>query len=171
MIKYKKKIKTNEVDFKERVVSVNRVTKVVKGGRNFSFSSIIVIGNKKGIIGYGLGKANEVTNSILKGVEDAKKNKIKVPVLKGTIPHDVIGRFKGATVLLKPAGPGTGIIAGGGVRFIMEVLGVNNILSKSRGSSNLHNVVKSAFIALSQIRDPLTIAIHRGISIFKVFKG
>jgi len=171
MIKYKKRLKTNEIDLKEKVVSVNRVTKVVKGGRNFSFSAIVVVGNKKGIVGYGLGKANEVTNAISKGIEDAKKNLIKVPILNKTISHTVIGKFKGSLILLKPAGFGTGIIAGGGVRAIIEVLGISNILSKSKGSSNLHNVVKATFAALLKIRDPLTVAMHRGISIYKVFKG
>jgi len=171
MLKYKRIIKSNEIDLKERVVSINRVTKVVKGGRNFSFSTVVVVGNKKGVIGYGLGKANEVTSSILKGIEDAKKKLVKIPIIKGTISHNVLGRFKGSIVFLRPAGLGTGIIAGGGIRFIMEVLGVNNILSKSKGSSNSHNIVKATFAALLQIRDPLTVALHRGVSIYKVFKG
>lgn len=166
-----KKIKTNEIDLKEKVVSINRVTKVVKGGRNFSFSAVIVIGNKKGIIGYGLGKANEVTSAITKGIEDAKKKLIKIPIINETIPHQSTGRFKGGLVILKPASKGTGIIAGGSIRLILEMAGINNILSKSQGSSNPNNVVKATFKALNQIRDPFKIAKIRNISLKKLFEG
>lgn len=166
-----KKIKPGDYNLEEKVVAINRVTKVVKGGRNFSFSAVVVVGDGQGIVGYGLGKAQEVTGAITKGVEDAKKNLIKVPVLRGTLPHEVIGKFGGGSVLLKPASPGTGVIAGGGARIVLESAGIHNVLSKSKGSSNPHNVVKATFDALTQLRDPLTVASQRGISLDKVFNG
>jgi small subunit ribosomal protein S5 len=166
-----KKIKASEHNLEEKVVSVNRVTKVVKGGRNFSFAAIVVVGDGKGVVGYGLGKAQEVTDAITKGVEDAKKNLIKVPILRGTLPHEALGKFGGGSVLLKPAAPGTGIIAGGGARIVLESAGIQNVLSKSKGSSNPHNVVKATFQALLQLRDPITVAAQRGISLSKVFNG
>ena len=165
------KIKASEHNLEEKVVAVNRVTKVVKGGRNFSFAAVVVVGDGQGVVGHGLGKAQEVTDAITKGVEDAKKNLIKVPILRETVPHEVTGKFGGGTVLLKPASPGTGVIAGGGARIVLESAGVHNVLSKSKGSSNPHNVVKATFQALLQLRDPITVATQRGISLDKVFNG
>jgi small subunit ribosomal protein S5 len=166
-----KKIKASDFSLDEKVVSVKRVTKVVKGGRNFSFAAVVVVGDGNGIVGYGLGKAKEVTNAITKGVEDAKKNLIRVPVLRNTIPHTSVGKFGGGLVLLKPAAPGTGIIAGGGARVVLESAGVQNVLSKSKGSSNPHNVVRATFQALLQLRDPVTIASQRGVNLDKIFNG
>lgn len=166
-----KKLKASDFNLEEKVVSINRVTKVVKGGRNFSFAAVVVVGDGNGVVGYGLGKAKEVTDAITKGVEDAKKNLIKVPILRDTLPHETVGKFGGGTVLLKPASPGTGIIAGGGARLVLESAGVHNVLSKSKGSSNPHNVVKATFQALLQLRDPATVAAQRGISLDKVFNG
>jgi len=166
-----KKIKAGDVDFKDRLVSVNRVTKVTKGGRTFSFSAIVVIGNEDGVVGYGLGKAKEVTAAVDKGKEDAKKNLIRVPVLKGTIPHSQEGRYSGALVFLKPAAPGTGVIAGGAMRAVLESVGVKNVLAKSKGSSNPHSVVKATFDALAKMRDPYTVAQLRGVDLNKVFNG
>ncbi|MHA7877627.1 MAG: 30S ribosomal protein S5 [Bacteroidota bacterium] len=166
-----KKLKASDFNLEEKVVAINRVTKVVKGGRNFSFAAVVVVGDGNGVVGHGLGKAKEVTNAITKGVENAKKNLIKVPILRGTVPHTSIGRFGGGSVLLKPAAPGTGIIAGSGARIVLESAGVQNVLSKSKGSSNPHNVVKATFQALFQLRDPVTVASHRGIPLDKVFNG
>ena len=171
MIPIKKRIKASEIDLQEKVVAVKRVTKVVKGGRNFSFSAVIVVGDGKGVVGYGLGKANEVTDAIAKGVDNAKRNLIKVPILHETLPHEAIGKFGGGLILLKPAAPGTGVIAGGGARVVLESAGVHNVLAKSKGSSNPHNVVKATFKALVQLRDPMTVAAQRGISLDKVFNG
>ncbi len=164
-------IKPSELNLTEKVVAVNRVTKVVEGGRNFSFSAVVVVGDGKGVVGHGLGKAQEVTNAIAKGIEKAKKNLIKVPIMKGTVPHQATGKYGGGAVLIKPAAPGTGIIAGGGARVVLECAGINNVLSKSKGSSNPHNNVKATFQALSQMRDPVTVAAQRGISLDKVFNG
>lgn len=161
----------NDLELKDRLVAINRVTKVTKGGRTFSFSAIVVVGNENGIVGWGLGKAGEVTAAIAKGVESAKKNLIKVPVHKGTIPHEQIASFGGANVFLKPASHGTGVKAGGAMRAVLESVGVTDVLAKSKGSSNPHNLVKATIEALSELRDPKTIAQHRGISIEKVFKG
>ena len=171
MMQLKKIIKPSELNLTEKVVAINRVTKVVEGGRNFSFSAVVVVGDGKGIVGHGLGKAQEVTNAIAKGIENAKKNLIKVPILKGTVPHRATGRFGGGEVLIKPAAPGTGIIAGGGARVVLECAGINNVLSKLKGSSNPHNTVKATFQALSQMRDPITVAAQRGISLDKLFNG
>lgn len=166
-----KKVKASEIDLKERVVAIKRVAKVVKGGRRFSFSAIVVVGNGEGVVGYGLGKANEVTDAITKGIDDAKKNLVKVPIINGTVPHENIGKYSGGFVLLKPAAEGTGVIAGGAMRAVLESAGIHNVLAKSKGSSNPHNVVKATFDALTNMRDPITVAQHRGISLSKVFNG
>jgi small subunit ribosomal protein S5 len=166
-----RRVKTTDLDLKDRLVSIQRVTKVTKGGRTFSFSAIVVVGNEDGIVGYGLGKANEVTTAIAKGVEDAKKNLIKVPVYKGTIPHEQIAKYGGAKVFLKPASSGTGVKAGGAMRAVLESVGVRDVLAKSKGSSNPHNLVKATFNALLLLRDAFTIAQHRGITMEKVFNG
>ncbi|MBQ4433501.1 MAG: 30S ribosomal protein S5 [Bacteroidales bacterium] len=166
-----KRVKANDIEFKDRLVHVNRVTKVTKGGRTFSFSAIVVVGNENGIVGYGLGKAKEVSAAIAKGIDDAKKNLIKVPVLNGTIPHSQEGKYSGSLVFMKPAAPGTGVIAGGAMRAVLESVGVKNVLAKSKGSSNPHSVVKATFKALSQLRDPYTVAQVRGIGLDQVFNG
>ena len=164
-------IKASEIELKEKVVAIKRVAKVVKGGRRFSFSAIVVVGNGNGVVGYGLGKANEVTDAITKGIDDAKKNLVKVPVKNGTLPHDIVGKYGGGLVLMKPASPGTGVIAGGAMRAVLESAGVKDVLAKSKGSSNPHNVVKATFDGLSKLRDPFTIAQARGVSLTKVFNG
>ncbi|MEM6523920.1 MAG: 30S ribosomal protein S5 [Bacteroidota bacterium] len=164
-------VKASEIDLKEKVVAIKRVAKVVKGGRRFSFSAIVVVGDGSGVVGYGLGKANEVTDAIAKGIDDAKKNLVQVPVIKGTVPHEAIGKFGGGLVLLKPAAPGTGVIAGGAMRAVLESAGVHNVLAKSKGSSNPHNVVKATFDALTNMRDAYTVAQTRGISLAQVFNG
>ncbi len=166
-----KKVKAADIELKDRLVAVNRVTKVTKGGRTFSFSAIVVVGNENGIVGFGLGKAKEVTSAIQKGIDDAKKNLIQVPILKGTIPHAQEGRYSGSLVFMKPATPGTGIIAGGAMRAVLETVGVHNVLAKSKGSSNPHSVVKATVHALSQLRDAYSVAQVRGISLDKVFNG
>jgi len=166
-----RRVKTTDLDLKDRLVSIQRVTKVTKGGRTFSFSAIVVVGNEEGIVGYGLGKANEVTTAIAKGVEDAKKNLIKVPVYKGTIPHEQLAKYGGAKVFLKPASSGTGVKAGGAMRAVLESVGIHDVLAKSKGSSNPHNLVKATFNALMLMRDAYTIAQHRNVSIERVFNG
>ncbi|MCB0505167.1 MAG: 30S ribosomal protein S5 [Cyclobacteriaceae bacterium] len=164
-------IKASEIDLQERVVAINRVAKVVKGGRRFSFSAIVVVGDGHGVVGYGLGKANEVVDAIAKGVDDAKKNLVKVPLFRNTVPHDAVGKFGGGLVLLKPAAAGTGVIAGGAMRAVLESAGVKDVLAKSKGSSNPHNVVKATFDALMQMRDAYTVAQQRGVSLETVFNG
>ena len=166
-----RKVKTTDLELKDRLVSIQRVTKVTKGGRTFSFSAIVVVGNENGIVGYGLGKANEVTTAIAKGVEDAKKNLIKVPIYKRTIPHEQVAKFGGATVFLKPASSGTGVKAGGAMRAVLESVGVHDVLAKSKGSSNPHNLVKATFEALLEMRDAFTVAQHRNVALDKVFNG
>lgn len=166
-----KNIKTSDAELKDRLVAINRVTKVTKGGRTFSFSAIVVVGNENGLVGWGLGKANEVTTAISKGVEAAKKNLIKVPVFKGTIPHEQVARYGGAQVFIKPASHGTGVKAGGAMRAVLESVGVTDVLAKSKGSSNPHNLVKATMAALSELRDASTVADHRGVSLDKVFNG
>jgi small subunit ribosomal protein S5 len=166
-----RRVKTTDLDLKDRLVSIQRVTKVTKGGRTFSFSAIVVVGNEDGIVGYGLGKANEVTTAIAKGVEDAKKNLIKVPVYKGTIPHEQLAKFGGAQVFLKPASSGTGVKAGGAMRAVLESVGIRDVLAKSKGSSNPHNLVKATFNALMLMRDAYTIAQQRNVNLDKVFNG
>jgi small subunit ribosomal protein S5 len=166
-----KRIKQSEIEFKDKLVHVSRVTKVTKGGRTFSFAAVVVVGNEKGIVGYGLGKASEVSSAAAKGIDDAKKNLIKVPIIRGTIPHEQEGKYSGARVFLKPAAPGTGVIAGGSMRAVLESVGITDILAKSRGSSNPHSVVKATFDALMKLRDAKTIANLREISLDKVFNG
>jgi small subunit ribosomal protein S5 len=166
-----KKVKTSDLELKDRLVAINRVTKVTKGGRTFSFSAIVVVGNEDGIVGWGLGKAGEVTTAIAKGVEAAKKNLVKIPILHGTIPHEQTARYGGADVLIKPATPGTGVVAGGAMRAVLESVGVTDILAKSKGSSNPHNLVKATMEALMELRDANAIAQYRGIPLEKVFKG
>ena len=157
---------TNDIELKDRLVAINRVTKVTKGGRTFSFSAIVVVGNEDGIIGWGLGKAGEVTAAIAKGVEAAKKNLTRVPVLKGTVPHEQSAKFGGAEVFIKPASTGTGVVAGGAMR-----VGITDVLAKSKGSSNPHNLVKATILALGEMRDARMVAQNRGVSMEKVFRG
>ena len=172
MAKRNNRVKTtNDIEHKNHKDHINRVTKVTKGGRTFTFAAIVVVGNENGIIGYGLGKANEVTAAIAKGVEAAKKNLIKVPVHKGTIPHEQAAKFGGSRVILKPASQGTGVKAGGAMRAVLESVGITDVLCKSKGSSNPHNLVKATFAALDEMRSPATIAQNRGISMDKVFNG
>ncbi len=166
-----KRVKASEIELKDRLVSVQRVAKVTKGGRTFSFSAIVVVGDENGIVGYGLGKAKEVSEAIAKGIDDAKKSLIKVPILKGTIPHEQDGKFGGGRILLKPAAHGTGVIAGGAMRAVLESAGITDVLAKSKGSSNPHNVVKATIDALAKLRDPNTIAQYRTRSLTKVFNG
>ena len=162
---------TNESELKDRLVAINRVTKVTKGGRTFTFAAIVVVGNEDGVVGWGLGKAGEVTAAIAKAVETAKKNLIKVPVLKGTIPHEQTARFSGSEVFIKPATTGTGVKAGGAMRAVLESVGITDVLAKSKGSSNPHNLVKATIKALSELRDAYTVAQNRGVSLEKVFTG
>ena len=165
------RVKSADIELKDKLVAVNRVTKVTKGGRTFSFSAIVVVGDEHGVVGHGLGKAKEVTEAITKGIDDAKKNLIKVPILRGTVPHEQKGKFGGAEVFLKPATEGTGVIAGGAMRAVLESVGVHNVLAKSQGSSNPHNVVKATMDALANMRDAVAVARQRGISLDKVFNG
>ena len=162
---------TNDIELKDRLVAINRVAKVTKGGRTFSFSAIVVVGNEDGLVGWGLGKAGEVTSAISKAVESAKKNLIKVPVLNGTVPHEQSARFAGAEVFIKPASHGTGVVAGGAMRAVLESVGITDVLAKSKGSSNPHNLVKATVLALEELRDARMVAQNRGISVEQVFKG
>ena len=166
-----RKIKTTDLELIDKLVAVNRVTKVTKGGRTFSFSAIVVVGDGNGIVGYGLGKAGEVTSAIQKGIEDAKKSLVKIPIYKGTIPHEQTAKYGGAKVFIKPASGGTGVKAGGAMRAVLESVGIKDVLAKSKGSSNPHSLVKATFRALLELRDAHTVALHRGISIDKVFNG
>ncbi|MDG1824515.1 MAG: 30S ribosomal protein S5 [Flavobacteriaceae bacterium] len=164
-------VKPGGLDLKDRLVGVQRVTKVTKGGRAFGFSAIVVVGDENGVVGHGLGKSKEVSEAIAKAVEDAKKNLVRIPIRKGTLPHEQKGKFGGARVYLQPASEGTGVIAGGAVRAVLEAVGVHDVLSKSQGSSNPHNVVKATLDALLQLRNANLIAKQRGISLEKVYNG
>ncbi|MBR2401021.1 MAG: 30S ribosomal protein S5 [Tidjanibacter sp.] len=165
------KVRTSEIELKDRLVAIKRVSKTTKGGRTMSFSAIVVVGNEAGVVGYGLGKASEVQSAIAKGVEDAKKNLVKVPVINGTIPHSQEFRYGGSQVLMRPAAPGTGVKAGGAMRVVFESVGIHNVLAKSKGSSNPHNLVKATVGALMELRDAASVAQLRGISMNQVFNG
>ena len=160
-----------ESDLKDKLVSLNRVAKVTKGGRTFSFSALVVLGNGKGKVGHGLGKARDVQECIAKAVDDARKNLIEVPIINGTIPHEQKGKYGAGKVLIKPAADGTGVIAGGAMRAVLESAGVHNVLAKSQGSSNPHNVVKATIDALKNLRSPHEVARQRGITLEKLFEG
>ncbi len=165
------RVRASELELKEKVVNINRVAKVTKGGRTFGFAAIVVVGDENGIVGFGLGKAREVTEAIAKGIDDAKKNLIQVPIINGTVPHPVQGKYGGGRVMIKPASHGTGVIAGGAMRAVLESAGITDVLAKSLGSSNPHNVIKATINAFSKLRDPYTVAQNRGIKIEKVFNG
>ena len=165
------RVKSTESELEEKLVKLNRVAKVTKGGRTFSFAAIVVVGDGKGSVGHGLGKARDVSEAISKAVDEAKKNLVKFPLINGTIPHEQLGKFDAGRVLIKPASDGTGVIAGGGMRAVLEIAGVQNVLAKSQGSSNPHNVVKATIDALKKLRSPKEIAAQRGISMDKLFNG
>ncbi len=165
------KVKVVDTEIKEKLVSLNRVAKVTKGGRTFSFAAVVVVGDGNGRVGQGLGKARDVTEAITKGIADAKKNMVTVPIINGTIPHTQKGKFGAGKVLIRPASAGTGVIAGGPMRAVLEIAGVHNVLSKSMGSSNPNNVVKATIDALSKLRSPYDVSRQRGISMDKVFNG
>ena len=171
--KYKnvERVKPSGLELVDRLVGVQRVTKVTKGGRAFGFSAIVVVGDGNGVVGHGLGKSKDVASAIAKAIEDAKKNLVRIPILNGTVPHEQKGKFGGAKVFIKPASNGTGVIAGGAVRAVLESVGVHDVLSKSQGSSNPHNVVKATFDALLRLRNANTVASERGITLEKVFNG
>ena len=170
-VSYNRVNSSNDLELTDRLVAINRVTKVTKGGRTITFSAIVVVGNQDGVVGYGLGKAGEVSTAIAKATESAKKNLIRVVVHNGTIPHDQKAAFGGARILIKPASQGTGVVAGGAMRAVLESAGVTDVLAKSQGSSNPHNLVKATFQALAELRDPLSVAKIRGISVEEVFRG
>src|SRR5918993_5021495 len=165
------RVKAGDLELKEKVVSINRVVKTTKGGRAFSFSALVVVGNEQGVVGHGLGKAKEVQEAITKGIEDAKKNLIKIPILHGTVPHDQLAKEGAAKVLIKPAAAGTGVLAGGSMRAVLESAGIHDVLAKSLGSANPHNVVKATFKALALLREPVTVAKTRRIALKRVFNG
>ena len=159
---------STSVDLKDQVVAINRVTKVVKGGKNLSFTALVVVGNEKGMVGYGLGKAKEVPEAIRKGIETAKKTLMTVPIANGTIPFQVTGNFGAGSVLLRPASDGTGVIAGGGVRAVVELAGIQNVLTKCLGSNNPHNMVKATIAALAELREPERVAALRGKALAEI---
>lgn len=165
------KLKAGDLELKEKVVSINRVVKTTKGGRAFSFSALVVVGNGAGVVGCGLGKAKEVQEAITKGIEDAKKNLIKVPVMHGTIPHDQLSKEGAAKILIKPAAHGTGVIAGGSMRAVLEAAGITDVLAKNLGSANPQNVVKATVKALATLREPIAVSRTRNISLKRVFNG
>ena len=165
------RINVNAEELTDRLVALNRVVKVTKGGRTFTFAAIVVVGDGNGVLGYGLGKAGEVSAAIAKGVESAKKDLVRVPIYKGTIPHEQVAKYGGAEVLLRPASPGTGVVAGGAMRAVLESAGVKDVLAKAKGSTNPHNLVKATVEALLQMRDARMVAEDRNISIEKVFRG
>ena len=171
MMRSEKSVRATDIELKDRLVAINRVTKVTKGGRHFSFSAIVVVGDENSVVGHGLGKANEVTEAISKAVEEAKKNLIRVSVVNDTLPHAIKSKYSGAHVFIKPASAGTGVIAGGAMRAVLESAGIKNVLAKSQGSSNPHNVVKATINALASLRDANSVAQQRGISLEKVFNG
>ena len=171
MIGSDKSVRATDIELKDRLVAINRVTKVTKGGRHFSFSAIVVVGDEKSVVGHGLGKANEVTEAISKAVEEAKKNLMRVAVVNDTLPHAIKTKYSGAQVFIKPASAGTGVIAGGAMRAVLESAGIKNVLAKSQGSSNPHNVVKATIKALASLRDANSVAFQRGVSLEKVFNG
>lgn len=171
MAKNTDRVKAADTDLKEKLVNLSRVAKVTKGGRTFSFSALVVVGDGNGTVGHGLGKARDVSESISKAADEAKKNLVKVPIYNGTIPHEQKGKYGAGKVLIKPAADGTGVIAGGAMRAVLEIAGVHNVLAKSQGSSNPHNVVKATVDALQKLRSPLEIAKERGISLNKLFEG
>ncbi|MFT4533199.1 MAG: small subunit ribosomal protein S5 [Saprospiraceae bacterium] len=171
MAKNTDRVKPADAELKEKLVNLSRVAKVTKGGRTFSFSALVVVGDENGTVGHGIGKARDVSLSISKAADDAKKNLVKVPIYNGTIPHEQLGKYGAGKVLIKPAADGTGVIAGGAMRAVLEIAGVHNVLAKSQGSSNPHNVVKATVDALKRLRSPLQIAKDRGISLNKLFEG
>lgn len=160
-----------DLELKDKVVAINRVVKTTKGGRTFSFSALVVVGNENGIVGQGLGKAKEVQEAITKGIEDAKKNLVKVPIMHGTIPHEQFSKAGAAKVLIKPAAHGAGVIAGGSMRAVLEIAGITDVLAKSLGSANPHNVIKATIKALSSLREPIAVAKDRNVKLSKVFNG
>ncbi len=165
------RVKPSGLELKDRLVGIQRVTKVTKGGRTFGFSAIVVVGDENGVVGYGLGKSKEVSEAIVKGIEDAKKNLVRIPLINGSLPHEQSAKFGGARVFMRPASHGTGVIAGGAMRAVLESVGVIDVLAKSKGSSNPHNVVKATFNALLELRDAHAVAKQRGVSLDKVFNG
>jgi small subunit ribosomal protein S5 len=166
-----KMIRAAELDLTDKVVNIRRVAKVTKGGRTFGFSALVVVGDGNGVVGHGMGKSREVTGAIQKAIDEAKKNLVKVPILNGTIPHEQLGKFGAAKVLMRPASKGTGVIAGGGMRAVLEAAGVHDVLGKSQGSANAANVIRATIDALLKMRDPYTVARDRKITLDKVFNG
>ena len=166
-----KRVKSSDIELTDRLVGIQRVTKVTKGGRTFSFSAIVVVGDGNGIVGHGLGKSQEVTVAISKAIDSAKKNLVKVPVQHGTIPHEQEAKYSGSQVLIKPASNGTGVKAGGAMRAVLESAGVHDVLAKSKGSSNPHNLVKATMKALTELRDAKQVASQRGVNLETVFNG
>ena len=162
---------SSDIELKDRLVGVERVVKVTKGGRAFGFSALVVVGDENSIVGIGLGKSKDVSNAIQKAIESAKKNLVRIPIYKGTIPHEQVAKFSGSQVLIKPASHGTGVKAGGAMRAVLESAGVKDVLAKSKGSSNPHNLVKATLKALLELRDARTVASHRGVTMDKVFNG